>query len=45
MFMLRSRLPERYCADGPRAMSVVDKRMLARLEKEWRQRWEQAGSD
>jgi len=41
MFMLRSRLPERYCSDGARAMSAIDKRKLERLKKQWREEWEE----
>jgi hypothetical protein len=35
MFMLRNHAPERYCEGGARAMSAVDKRVIARLKKEW----------
>jgi hypothetical protein len=40
MFMLRSRAPERYCDGGAKALNAVDKRMLDRLKKQWRQEWE-----
>jgi hypothetical protein len=41
MFMLRNRAPERYCEGGSRGLSALDKRMLARLEKQWRAAWEE----
>jgi hypothetical protein len=41
MFMLRSRLPERYCDGGARALNAIDKRVLARLKKQWREEWEE----
>ncbi len=40
MFMLRNRLPERFCHDGPRALNAVGKQKLDKLKKEWRQEWE-----
>ena len=41
MFMLRNLAPERYCEGGAKALTAVDKRVLARLEKEWRARWDE----
>lgn len=35
MFMLRNHAPDRYCEGGARSMSAVDKRVIARLRKEW----------
>ncbi len=40
MFMLRNRAPKRFAADGAKGLSAVDRQMLARLKKEWRQEWE-----
>ncbi|ARU16478.1 hypothetical protein [Croceicoccus marinus] len=40
MFLLRNRAPERFAADGAKALSAVDAAMLARLKREWRAEWE-----
>ena len=40
MFMLRNRAPKRFAADGAKAMNAVDKMMLKRLKKQWREEWE-----
>jgi len=39
MFMLRNRLPEEFCAGGPRALNAVGKMELERLKKQWRDEW------
>jgi hypothetical protein len=38
MFMLRNRAPKRF--NTAKGMNAVDKMMLARLKKEWREEWE-----
>ena len=35
MFMLRNRLPHRYCDGGAKSLNAIDKRVLARLKQEW----------
>lgn len=41
MFMLRSRLPDRYCpGGGARGLNAVNKMELTRLKKQWREEWE-----
>jgi len=40
MFMLRSRLPERYCDGGARGLSAVDRFRLKRLKEQWRREWD-----
>lgn len=40
MFMLRNRAPKRFAADGARGMNAVDRQVLARHRKQWRQEWE-----
>lgn len=40
MFLLRNRAPERFAADGAKALSAVDQALLARLKREWRAEWE-----
>jgi len=41
MFMLKNLAPERYCSEGARGLSALDKRKLERLKKEWREEWEE----
>jgi hypothetical protein len=45
MFMLRNRVPERYCSGGARALNAVDRQMLDRLKKQWREEWERERLD
>jgi hypothetical protein len=40
MFMLQNLAPERYCGEGARGLSALDKRTLERLKQEWREEWE-----
>jgi hypothetical protein len=40
MFMLRNRAPKRFAEGGAKGLNAVDKMMLARLKKQWREEWE-----
>ena len=40
MFMLRNRAPARFAEGRASGLNAVDKKLLARLKKEWRREWE-----
>ena len=41
MFLLKHRAPQRFAADAPRPMGIMDRALLARLKKQWRAEWDQ----
>ena len=45
MFLLRNRAPERFAADGAKALSAVDQALLARLKREWSRMGSRTGGD